>query len=193
MTVQSSSNRQRHPIDHPAPDALAPTLRRPDLADGPALHDLIARCPPLDMNSRYCNLLQVTHFAGTSILAEDEKGLLVGAVTGYVPPAAPDTLFVWQVAVVAAARGRRLAPRMLEALLERPACRSVRWLETSITPGNGASWATFAAFARMRSAEIHQRPWFLRDPHFAGEHDDEALLRIGPLRPPSAQYLQETV
>jgi len=158
-----------------------PVLREPHAADGPALHALVEECPPLDRNSRYCNLLQVTHFAGTAVVAEAPDGRLVGAVTGYVRPDAPDTLFVWQVAVAAQARGRRLAPRMLDELLRRPACRRVRWLETSITPDNEASWATFRAFARARGAPVAHRSWLLRDPHFAGRHDDEQLLRIGPL------------
>jgi L-2,4-diaminobutyric acid acetyltransferase len=183
---------ERHPKICETTDSLQLTLRRPALADGPALHDLIGRCPPLDRNSRYCNLLQVTHFAETSVVAADSSGRLLGAVTGYLRPDASDTLFVWQVAVDAASRGRRLAPRMLEALLERPVCRDVHWLETSITPGNDASWAAFRAFARARGAGVEHRPWFLRDPHFAGQHDDEALLRIGPLRRSADQHSQET-
>lgn len=164
-------------------------LREPAATDGPALHALVGECPPLDRNSRYCNLLQVTHFAGTAVVAEAPDGSLLGAVTGYVRPGAPDTLFVWQVAVAAQARGRRLAPRMLDALLRRPACRGVRWLETSITPGNEASWATFRAFARARGVAVAQRPWLLRDPHFAGRHDDEQLLRIGPLTSSPAESI----
>lgn len=32
-------------------------LRPPERKDGAALHDLIASCPPLDLNSRYAYLL----------------------------------------------------------------------------------------------------------------------------------------
>lgn len=157
-------------------------LRQPRASDGAALYDLIARCPPLDRNSRYCNLLQVSHFSDTAVLAVDRSGTLVGAVTGYRRPDAPDALFVWQVAVAPEARGRRLAPRMFEAILSRPACRGVRWLQASITPENTASWATFRAFARQRGAELTHHAWLSHQLHFAGAHADEALLTIGPLR-----------
>jgi len=159
-------------------------LRQPEAADGPALHELITACPPLDRNSRYCNLLQVTHFSATAVVAENEAGGLAGAVTGYLLPEAPDVLFVWQVAVAAEARGQGLAARMFDAILERPGCASVQWLETSITPDNAASWAAFRRFADRHAVKLEQRPWFSRERHFAGAQADETLLRIGPLVPP---------
>ncbi len=157
-----------------------PRFRIPTAADGPALFDLIASCPPLDRNSRYCNLLQVTHFATTAVLAESDSGELLGAVTGYLKPDAPDCLFIWQVAVAPSARGRRLAPAMMNEILRRPACWQVRWMETSITPDNQASWAAFRKFAESRGANLGHTGWFDRDRHFAGHHADERLLRIGP-------------
>ena len=75
--------------------------------DGAALHDLIAACPPLDLNSRYAYLLLCHHHAQTSVVAELD-GVLVGAITAYIPPIQPDTLFVWQVAVAPASRGNSL-------------------------------------------------------------------------------------
>lgn len=154
-------------------------LRRPTADDGPALHELIAACPPLDQNSRYCNLLQVSHFARTAVVAEQD-GDLVGSITGYLKPDAPDTLFIWQVAVHERARGQRLAARMMDAIVDRDACRGVRFMETTIEPGNAASWRAFEKFAEARNAPMEQRLLFARDRHFAGTHGDEMLLRIGP-------------
>lgn len=155
------------------------TLRIPSADDGPALHHLISSCPPLDRNSRYCNLLQVTHFADTAVVAES-AGALVGSVTGYLQPRALDTLFVWQVAVHERARGRGLATRMLDEIVDRECCRDVRWLETTIDPGNAASWKAFEKFAAARGAATQQTLLFSRQHHFEGEHGDEVLLRIGP-------------
>lgn len=155
-------------------------LRRPVPEDGPALHDLVAACPPLDPNSRYCNLLQVSHFAATAVVAEDAAGRLRGSVTGYLRPDAPDTWFVWQVAVAAPVRGQGLAARMFDAVLARAECAHVRWLETTVTPDNAASLAAFRRFARRHGARLVERPGFEREPHFAGRHEDEVLLRIGP-------------
>ena len=105
---------------------------------------------------------------------------MVGCISGHLVPARPDTLFIWQVAVGAAARGQGLALRMLQHLLERPACRAVRYLETSITPDNDASWGLFRKLAASRDAALTDSPWFDRDRHFGGAHDSEQLVRIGP-------------
>src|SRR3546814_19269512 len=73
-------------------------FRRPIAADGPAITALIAACPPLDRNSRYCNLLQCEHFTDHCVIAE-KAGRIVGWVSGYRPPSDPAAFFVWQVAV----------------------------------------------------------------------------------------------
>ncbi len=155
-------------------------FRTPTASDGPAIHALIARCPPLDTNSRYCNLLQSSHFADTSVVAEQE-GTLAGFISGYLVPARPDTLFVWQVAVAPESRGHALGRAMLTALLERDACRrSVQFIETSITEDNQASWHTFRGLADRYRAPLSTTSWFEGDTHFEGEHDAEHLVRIGP-------------
>jgi L-2,4-diaminobutyric acid acetyltransferase len=152
-------------------------LRVPRVTDGAAVHHLIARCPPLDTNSRYCSLLQCTHFARTSVLAEAD-GRVAGFVSGYREPDRPDTLFVWQVAVAPEARGRGLAALMIREILERETCRDVRFVETSITPDNAASWGTFRALARTLGATLTTRPWLSCVAHFESEHAAEVLVRI---------------
>jgi L-2,4-diaminobutyric acid acetyltransferase len=152
-------------------------LRGPRSEDGAALHHLVTRCPPLDPNSVYCNLLQVTHFADTAIVAE-RSGELCGFVTGYRVPGREHVLFVWQVAVSPEGRGQRLAPRMLNALIDR--VDGITHLETTVTPDNAASRRVFERFARDRDAPIEQTVLFDRHRHFGGSHDDEILFRIGP-------------
>nr|WP_010133480.1 diaminobutyrate acetyltransferase [Microbulbifer agarilyticus] len=154
-------------------------LRRPVSEDGARVHRLIGDCPPLDTNSLYCNLLQASHFAATSVAAE-HNGDLVGFISGYIIPDRPDTLFIWQVAVAESGRGMGLAGRMLREILSRPACRGVRYLETTITPDNEASWALFRGFARKLDAVCIDSVMFDRERHFNGQHDSEMLLRIGP-------------
>ncbi|TBV07475.1 diaminobutyrate--2-oxoglutarate transaminase [Stutzerimonas kirkiae] len=156
------------------------TLRRPNDGDGYNLHRLVARCQPLDTNSVYCNLLQCTDFSDTSIAAENAQGQLVGFISGYRPPSRSDTLFVWQVAVDATMRGQGLALRMLLGLVERCAEQGVRYLETTISPDNGASQALFRkAFARL-GIDCQTRVLFSRAAHFDGRHEDEVLYRAGP-------------
>ena len=69
---------------------------------------------------------------------------------------------------------------MLKALLER-FDGEVRHLHTTITPDNEASWALFRGLARDLGAETAHEVLFARDAHFGGAHDDEMLLRIGPM------------
>lgn len=142
--------------------------------------ELIAACAPLDPNSLYCNLLQCTHFAATSIKAERD-GALDGWISGYRLPGEPSTLFVWQVAVHERARGHGLGVAMLEALVGRSTLVDATRLETTVTPSNDASRRMFAKFARNRGATLDVCPWFDREKHFGGSHESEELISIGPL------------
>lgn len=155
-------------------------LRRPVTTDGHALHALVTACPPLDENSVYCNLLQCTHFSTTSVVAERDHAL-VAAISGYLVPGREDTLFVWQVAVSEVARGQGLAGRMLSDILARPECGGVRYLETTVTASNEASWALFKGFARREDAVLEQTDMFESTRHFDGKKPTEILVRVGPL------------
>ncbi|GIX22644.1 MAG: L-2,4-diaminobutyric acid acetyltransferase [Gammaproteobacteria bacterium] len=156
------------------------TLRRPRPEDAHAVHRLIARCPPLDGNSLYCNLLQCTHFADTCTIALDADDEPAGFVSAYRPPTAPETLFVWQIAVDGRHRGQGLAAELVLNVLRRPAARGVRYLECTITPDNAASWALFDAIAGRLGGECRRTPFFDRDRHFRGSHASEDLVHIGP-------------
>lgn len=158
-----------------------PVFRAPRDTDGMAVHRLIAACPPLDVNSAYCNLLQCAHFAPTSVIAELD-GATVGFISGYRVPQRPRTLFIWQVAVGEEGRGQGLAGRMLAAILDRDGNDDIGYLETTITRDNAASWALFEGLARKRGAELRQEVMFDRELHFERSHDTEMLVRIGPLQ-----------
>jgi len=149
--------------------------------DGLRVHQLISACPPLDENSIYCNILQCDHFANTSVKVEKE-GQLVAFISGYIPPANPDVLFIWQVAVSSVARGQGLGGKMLDFLVDSPACKSVRYLHTTVTPGNDASAKLFASFAKRRQADTNKAVAYDRDRHFSGRHDSEVRFIIGPFR-----------
>lgn len=157
-------------------------FRKPQSKDGAAVYNLIKRCPPLDTNSMYCNLLQCGDFADTSIAAFDEKGKLVGFISGYRPPARQETLFVWQVAVCPSARGQKLGNRMLMELADRLSDEGVEYIETTITPDNQASQAMFARFFSSLSAPVEKSVKFACEDHFNGAHDDEVLYRAGPFK-----------
>lgn len=150
-------------------------LRKPEASDGAAVWDLVRACKPLDENSMYCNLIQADHFADTCVLAEMD-GEVVGWISGYmVPNAEEETLFVWQVAVSEAARGRGLGKKMLAALTDR---LEPSRLQTTITRDNDASWGLFTSFAKSRGAEIDSDAHFEREEHFDGRHATEHMVTI---------------
>ncbi|WP_221792970.1 diaminobutyrate acetyltransferase [Oceanobacter mangrovi] len=153
-------------------------FRKPSSTDGSAVFWLIDQCKPLDVNSMYCNLLQCSHFRDTAILAE-QNGQLAGFVSGYRLPERPEVLFVWQLAVAPSARGQGLASQMLLQLLQRLGA-DVRYLHTSITPSNLASWNTFRKLASSLDTELSTSVMFDQQQHFGGAHDSEELLEIGP-------------
>lgn len=181
MEIVSASGGRRATDSADGGGSCMITMRRPCALDGPQISRLIADCAPLDTNSAYCNLLQCTDFAQTCIVAETQAGL-VGWISAYRPPNAPDRLFVWQVAVSAAARGQGLAGRMLDELLARPEVRGVKALTTTITAGNASSWALFEAFARRHRATLTRTPRFECEAHFAGAHETEWEAKIAPLQ-----------
>lgn len=160
-------------------DAIACRVRAPRPADGAAVHALIGQCPPLDVNSVYCNLLQCTHLAQTCAVAENGAGI-AGFVSAYRLPEQPDDLFVWQMAVAEPLRGRGLAKQMLLDILARPACRGVSHLRATVTPSNDASRAFFERLAGDLGAGIEEHVLFDARAHFHGEHDSEHELVIGP-------------
>ena len=160
--------------------------RPPRLSDGPAVHALVKRCEPLDLNSPYSYLLLCTDFAATCVVAERD-GELVGFVSGYLKPADPRALFIWQVAVSPATRGLGVGKGLLRAVLSRPACVRVERLETTVTPSNAASWAMFHSLARERGARCTRQPIFRAEDFGEETHEEEHLLRIGPIHDKEAE------
>jgi len=168
----------------PAAASLRLQLRAPRRSDGAALHRLVSECPPLDVNSLYAYLLLCEHFSATCVVAESAGGRIDGFISAYLPPARPDVIFVWQVAVHSRARGQRLGRAMLRELLQRKELGHVRHLETTVGPDNQASRRTFAGLAGELGAHISEQPFFDRQLFGGADHDDEMLLKIGPFTLP---------
>ena len=170
-------------------------IRTPGLEDAAAVYRLIEASPPLDLNSAYVYCLLCDHFRDTTVVAEHD-GDLLGCLTGYRRPDAPEVLFIWQVAVHADARGKGLARRMLDAVINLPAARDTRWVETTISPSNAASRRLFERWAASHGMDLESSP-YLEPHHFpaAGKpgsgHEAEHLFRIGPLPGPRTAQSHE--
>lgn len=155
-------------------------LRAPTELDGARVWRLLPRIGGLERNTCYAYVLLFSDFGDTCIVAEQD-GELLGFVLAYRPPTRQDELFVWQIGVAPEARGSGLATRMLDALLERPACAGVAYLTATVSPDNEASRRTFASVARRRGVPFEIRPRF-GSALFAEPHLDEEQVRIGPLQ-----------
>jgi L-2,4-diaminobutyric acid acetyltransferase len=160
--------------------ATSVIFRRPTRLDASRMHALVRASPPLDENSTYAYLLVCTHFSDTSVVAELDDRLL-GFVSAYLEPAAPGVVFIWQVAVAPSARGLGVGRRLLREVLARPSCAHARFLETTITPSNDASWRLFRALARELGTRCESVATFSGAEVGGEAHEDEQLLRIGPL------------
>lgn len=154
-------------------------IESPRVADAGSLWRLARDGGALDLNSSYAYLLWCHDFADTSVVARAE-GSVVGFITGYLRPTAPETLMVWQVAVATSHRGKGLAARLLDGLLDRVLPLGVRYLETTVTQDNEASNRMFRSLAARRSAAVDRSALF-ESGDFPDGHDTEFRYRIGPL------------
>ncbi|GKV64432.1 MULTISPECIES: diaminobutyrate acetyltransferase [Sporosarcina] len=155
------------------------SFRTPTVKDGKWIWQLVKDTGVLDVNSPYSYLLWADQFSETSIVVEDH-GKVVGFISGFIQPKAPDTLFIWQVAVDESARGQGLASRMLHAILQRPVCRIVQYLEATVTPTNIPSTKLFKGLARDLQTECAVSEGYTAGHFPGGEHEAEELFRIGP-------------
>lgn len=182
-------------------------LRSPQLQDAAAMWSLAGEVG-LDQNSPYAYMIVCRDFAGTSVVAHvghtdppaddtDEPAdagagtaspadlgnlAVAGFVSGYLRPQAPDTLFVWQVAVHPRFRGRRVALSMLHSLWLRHVPAGIMFVEATVAGSNVASDRLFTAFAGSVGAALARSAMF-DAALFPVDHEGELLYRIGPLPP----------
>jgi L-2,4-diaminobutyric acid acetyltransferase len=161
------------------PGAEALVIREPSLRDAGPVWQLVRDSGVLDLNSPYAYLLLCSDFARTSAVAET-AGRIDGFVGAYRPPRRPESVFVWQVVTACGVRGRGLGSRLLGAVLERPACRGVRFLEATVTPSNRPSRALFHGFARRSGVPLVEEPAFGAELFPGPDHEEEVRFRIGP-------------
>lgn len=157
------------------------TLQPPRPQVSAAVYQLVVDSKSLDVNSEYLYLLLSTHFRDTCVTAFF-KDTAVGAATGYIRPDQKETLFIWQIAVDAAARQKGLGKKMIRHLLERRSCADVRFIEATVSPSNQASLNLFASLARDLKTGLKQTPCFEKELFRDRDHESEDLIRIGPFK-----------
>ena len=182
MELQASRSEHGPSRTARPPSGSALQFRTPAAGDTTPMWRLAVETGALDVNSPYAYLLVCTHFASTSVVAEDpETQDLAGFVAAYRVPDDLDVLFVWQIGVSAQRRGAGLGGQLLRALLAQPGNRGVRWVEATVTPSNRASERLFHSFAQSLPAACVATGSYPAELFPKGNHEPEVLYRVGPL------------
>ncbi len=164
-------------------DADGVAVRSVHTDDGALLWQLARDSGGVELNSPYAYMLMSRNFSATSAVAE-VFGCPAGFVMAHRLPARPHVLFVWQIAVLPEFRGLGIAKRLLEGLVDQPACLGVRKLEATVTPSNKASAALFERFTKDRDAQLDISTGFAKDDFPMDErHEEERLFTIHPIHP----------
>mgnify|MGYP001235036418 CR=1 FL=1 len=154
-------------------------FEKPTVEDGAAMWELVNNST-LDQNSAYKYIMMAEYFAETCVVAKDGDKL-VGFVTAFIPPERQDVIFVWQVGVDPSQRGKGIASKLLNALIDRKACQDVRYLEATVTPSNNASQSLFRRLARSHNTECEVSECFAEDLFPEEGHEPELTFRVGPI------------
>ena len=155
-------------------------MRFPSEEDGKGIWELVKSTRVLDLNSAYSYLLLSKYFSDTCVVA-DVEGTIVGFVSAFHPPMQADVIFVWQVAVDEAFRRRRLGMNMLKHLLAREICSNNRYLEITVNPSNHAAYNLYYQLAYELKTSCIEEECFPSWLFPGGQHEEEIMLRIGPL------------
>ncbi|MBB6454505.1 L-2,4-diaminobutyric acid acetyltransferase [Salirhabdus euzebyi] len=135
----------------------------------------------LDQNSAYKYIMMCEYFTETCVVAkEDDK--VVGFVTAFIPPERQDVVFVWQIGVDSSQRGKGVASKLLDELINREACDNVRFVEATVTPSNQASQSLFRRLARDHHTNCEVSECFAKELFPSDEHEAELCFRIGPFK-----------
>jgi len=156
-------------------------IRHPRQDEGGQVYQLIRKAPPLDLNSEYLYHLLCIHHRLTCALAEEE-GQIIGFVSSYLKPEEPDCVFIWQVAVAEAHRGKGVAGKLLDWLTSAAPLTEVRHLETTIGPTNLSSAALFQKLAQRHGAQVRKSSFIGTHQFSEPGHEEETLYHISPIQ-----------
>lgn len=171
--------------DHHGAARKGIVFRKPDAKDGKYLWELARASKTLDVNSLYHYLLMCRVFVDTCLVAE-KQGRVIGFCTAFIPPGAPDTVFVWQVAVDQQERGQGIGVRILIEIINNLRSLNIKYLDATITPSNTASIKLFTSAAQQLNAPFTFKKDFFTAADFGKNvHEPEKLFHIGPIPYPS--------
>ncbi len=115
------------------------TAKEPEYLE---VHDLVRRCPPLEVYDAHVYKIMIRYFGKYCYVARKGKRV-VGWVMGFPVSANPDTYFLWQIGIDADMQGSGLGTRLLK-FVEMDLCeKRCRRIELTIDPENRPSQKLF--------------------------------------------------
>jgi L-2,4-diaminobutyric acid acetyltransferase len=159
-----------------------PFFREPEKKDSPEIYSLVKNTPPLDLNSEYHYMIQCTYFRKHCIVVELQSRI-AGFISAYIDPQRDKVLFIWQVAIHEDFRGKGLASAMILKLLNRECHKKIQFIETTVTPSNGASAALFNSLTQKLETQCITTDLYESDLFVNPGHETEVLYVIGPYNP----------
>lgn len=157
------------------------TFTKPVEEDGKAIWKLINNTKGLDLNSAYSYLMLCKYFPETCVVAKTEEKV-VGFVSAFHLPNKAEVLFIWQVAVDSNYRRHKIGLNMLKHLVNRKSCANVRFLEITVTPSNNSAYSLYYKLADELFTSCTESICFPSCLFPGAQHEDEIMLRIGPLK-----------
>lgn len=140
--------------------------------DYAAIYQLMNNTQGIDNHTAY-TLWQCTYFDADFFLVAKEQDTLLGYVFGR--PTGADHIFLWQIAVSEAARGKHVGKQLVQQFIKQAQTKGFTQLITTITQGNQASERLFQSIAKeLESALVTQG----NTGNFGGVMSDEVIYHL---------------
>ena len=123
--------------------------------------------------------LWFAHFTGTSLVAEDDRGCVVGFVVGFVSPDRPDEAYLHLLGVAPGRRRKGVGRTLWEAFAERVHDRGARRVTTIAWPGDPIGLAFLRSMGFEVDAGPGTRPLYgvPAQTDWNDDRDDQVVLR----------------
>ncbi len=122
-------------------------IRNCEETDVDEIRKFVKRSKPLDLHTVFAYWILFKYFDDTCFVLE-EGGRIIGFVSGVISSKQPEILYLWQIGIDPAYRGRRHAEALIKKEVEIARVKGCRCLQVTIAPDNAPSYNTFSRFAR---------------------------------------------
>lgn len=134
---------------------VSPMIRNIRPSDLSSVRKLVQECQPLTLHTAVTYGVLFRHFPDTCFVAE-ESGTLIGFISAIRGTAHDNAIYVWQIGVIPAARGKGLSHKLIDAVAGAARHVSCSTLQVGIEPSNDLSLEVFRAYARKNNTNLSE-------------------------------------